>query len=365
LEGAGPPVEERISLARYRFTLQVLEALDLPEYLGSTLRGGFGHVFRRIACPARKGEACPIPQQCPYHLIFETAPPPDAPALRNLEDIPRPFVIAPPPASGRRTYQCGETFGFHLALIGKACDFFPYFVVTFKELGAIGLGRGRGLFRLEQIEAEDPLTDRVQRVYSAEDQVVRNIQMRVSLKDCRASLSASRTRQAGALSPVNSQRSTLPITFLTPIRLKREGQFVDLPEFHIVFRTLLRRLSSLALFHCGVKLDIDYRALIAEAEKVTLVHNGTEWHDWQRYSSRQREKMFFGGLVGEAVYEGDLSRFLPYLVFGQWTHVGKNATFGLGAYALNVRRSRDHGEAEGFEVLVKRERGGWSRRRRR
>ncbi|MFQ5802013.1 MAG: CRISPR system precrRNA processing endoribonuclease RAMP protein Cas6 [Candidatus Methylomirabilales bacterium] len=317
-------MEEQIYFTRYRFSLQALEELDLPEYIGSTLRGGFGHVFRRIACPARKGEECPIPQQCPYHLIFETAPPPDAPALRNLEDIPRPFVIAPPPASERRTYRPGETLNFHLTLIGKACDFFPYFVVAFKELGAVGLGRGRGLFRLQQIEVEYPLAGQAEPVYSVEDEMVRNVQMRVSLKDC----------CAYAFSPLWSQHSALPISFLTPVRLKREGQFVDLPEFHIVFRTLLRRLSSLAIFHCGVKLDIDYRGLIAEAEKVKLIQNGTAWHDWQRYSSRQREKMFFGGLVGEAVYEGDLCPFLPYLLFGQWTHVGKNATFGLGAYRI-------------------------------
>ena len=41
------------------------------------------------------------------------------------------------------------------------------------------------------------------------------------------------------------------------------------------------------------------------------------------------------GLVGEAVYEGDLAPFWPFLVFGQWAHVGKNATFGLGRYELS------------------------------
>lgn len=44
--------------------------------------------------------------------------------------------------------------------------------------------------------------------------------------------------------------------------------------------------------------------------------------------------MALGGLVGEAAYEGDFEPFWPFLVFGQWTHVGKNATFGLGRYAI-------------------------------
>lgn len=44
--------------------------------------------------------------------------------------------------------------------------------------------------------------------------------------------------------------------------------------------------------------------------------------------------MKLGGLVGEAVYEGPLDGLWPILVFGQWTHVGKNATFGLGGYEI-------------------------------
>jgi hypothetical protein len=35
-----------LCLSRYRVTLTAIEPLDLPAYLGSTLRGGFGHVFR-------------------------------------------------------------------------------------------------------------------------------------------------------------------------------------------------------------------------------------------------------------------------------------------------------------------------------
>ena len=37
-----------LSLARYRVTLEALEPLALPEYLGSTLRGAFGHAFRAM-----------------------------------------------------------------------------------------------------------------------------------------------------------------------------------------------------------------------------------------------------------------------------------------------------------------------------
>ncbi len=37
-----------LALARYRATFEAVEPLILPEYLGSTLRGAFGHAFRRL-----------------------------------------------------------------------------------------------------------------------------------------------------------------------------------------------------------------------------------------------------------------------------------------------------------------------------
>lgn len=322
-------MEKQIELSVYRVTLEAQDELSLPDYWGSTIRGGFGHVFRRIACPAPRDEPCPIPHQCPYHLIFETSPPPESPALRNLEEIPRPFVIAPPPPVSARgepgrtmggRHPPGSELAFDLTLIGRAIDFFPYFVVTFRELGLEGLGRGRGHFKLTRIEAIDPLTQQAHPAYLAEDQLVRPVVARVSLASCRER------------APDLDGRLTL--RFLTPTRIKHNGNFIEHPEFHAVFRALLRRLSSLALFHCGVRLDVDYRGLIAQAESVRLVEDRSRRLDFERYSSRQRQRMDLSGLVGEAAYEGDLSTFAPYLLFGQWTHVGKNATFGLGRYEL-------------------------------
>ncbi len=305
-----------LRLARYRIGLEAIEALDLPSYLGSTLRGAFGHVFRRIACLAPQGGQCPAPEACPYHQVFEPAPPPDAAALSNLDDIPRPFVIGPAPAA-RRAYRAGDEVAFDLTLIGRAREFFPHFVVTLRELRA--LGRGRHPVALRRIEAVDPFGGPPTPVYRDEDNVVRSHDVSVSLGTCED------------LAPPSG-----PVTlrFLTYTRLKHEGDWVRHPEFHVVFRRLLGRLSSLALFHCGVRLDLDFVDLIERAKAVRLVEDRTRWEDWTRYSSRQDRRMTLGGLVGEAVYEGPLDGLWPFLVFGQWTHVGKNATFGLGRYEI-------------------------------
>jgi hypothetical protein len=309
-------VGSALGLTRYRVTVEALEPLALPAYLGSTLRGAFGHAFRTLACPAPRASACPVPASCPYHLVFETAPPPGATALRTHEEVPRPFVLAAPPAD-TRAYPAGSQVVFDLTLVGRARDFFPYFVVALREVDR--LGRGRRAVRLCRIDAVHPLRGTVEPAYVAEEGLVRQADGSVTLADCAV---------------VPAPTGGIGVRFLTQTRLKHADQVVRRPDFQILFRRLLGRLSSLARFHGDAPLDADFRGLIERAAAVRLTQDDTRWTVWSRYSARQDRRMAWAGLVGAARYEGDLAPFWPYLVFGQWVHVGKGATFGLGAYRL-------------------------------
>jgi hypothetical protein len=317
------PSSPMLSCAQYRVVFEAREPLDLPGYLGSTLRGAFGHAFRAVACPSRIDDPCPIPLQCPYHLTFETSPPPGSGALRTHEEIPRPFVIAPEdsePAGddgqARRMFQRGDEVSFELVLIGRAIEFFPYFVVALRELNRIG--RGQQAVQLRRIDALDAKTHQSRPVYTALENLVRGSADSISLEEC-----------AGA-----PPARPLTIEFLTQTRLKHEGRFVRTPEFQILFRRLLGRLSSLSRFHCGAPLDADFRALIESAAAIRLTQDYTKWTRWQRYSSRQDRRMEWEGIVGRATYEGDFAPFWKFLRFGQYVHMGHGATFGLGRYRV-------------------------------
>jgi hypothetical protein len=311
-----------LSLATYRVHFVARERLDLPLYLGSTLRGAFGRAFRQLACPSRLGEPCPIPLQCPYHLLFESSPPPSAEALRTHEEIPRPFVLAAEWRAAdegvRVIFEPGEELSFGLTLIGRAQDFFPHFVVAMREMDRIG--RGRRAIELARIGMIDPRVAGAsgQVVYDARDNIVRGTAPAFSLDDCACDAPVSR----------------LTVEFLTQTRLKHEGSWARVPEFHIVFRRLLGRLSSLSRFHCAAPLEVDFKGMIERAHEVRLVRNRTRWVSWSRYSSRQDKKMQWDGLIGTATYEGDLAPFWSYLKFGEACHVGHGATFGLGGYRV-------------------------------
>jgi hypothetical protein len=131
------------------------------------------------------------------------------------------------------------------------------------------------------------------------------------------------------------QDAGFPIfTFVTQTRPKHDGAFARRPEFQLLFRRLLGRLSALARFHGDGPLDVDFRGLIDAAGHVKLASDETRPTRWARYSARQDRRMQWEGIEGSAVYEGDPALFWPYLVFGQWTHVGSGATFGLGGYRI-------------------------------
>lgn len=319
---AQPVMASAFRYASYRAQLQALEPLRLPARKGSALRGAFGHVFRRLACVG--GRLCPpcqLPTRCPYHYIFETAPMPDARALRKLTDIPRPFVLEPP-EDGAQVYEPGVRLDLGLVLIGRGIDFLPHFIVTLRELGEQGLGYRRGRLGGLEVEAVDGAGPPVA-VYSDRDHLVRT-------HDCVVTLEAIHARCRG----MHPRRLTL--RFRTPTTLRREGRLVDRPEMGVVIRNLIHRITALSYFHCGAKwpTDEEIPALIRAAESVRLVHGAVHWVDWERYSSRQQTTMKFGGIVGEATYEGDLAALLPLLLVGEAVHVGRHGVFGNGKYEV-------------------------------
>jgi len=121
---------------------------------------------------------------------------------------------------------------------------------------------------------------------------------------------------------------------LTPTRLKFDGNLSPKPEFHIFFRNLLRRVSLLSYFHCGEELALDFKGLIESSREIKAKKENLSWFDWERYSNRQETKMKMGGFIGSITFEGDFEKFMPFLLLGEFIHVGKGTSFGLGKYKI-------------------------------
>lgn len=295
----------------YRLELLAEDEIELPPYSGSTFRGGFGYAFKRIVCfdKDKVCNTCLLKERCAYSYIFETLPPKDSEYLKKLSEIPRPFILEPP--LGRR-YEKGEKIELGLILIGKAIDYLPYFVVSFKELGRMGLGRKKARFLLNKVKVGEG------EIYSSSDEI----------------LKPGGKLNISEIIAEDQNLEKLTLNFLTPTRMKLNKEYVSVPEFPVLIRSLLSRVSSLAYFYCGEKLNIDYKQMIEDAKKVEIQERHIGWFDWERYSSRQQASMKLGGIVGKVTYTGDLNQFLPLIALGRYIHVGKGATFGLGRYEV-------------------------------
>ncbi|WP_207679521.1 CRISPR system precrRNA processing endoribonuclease RAMP protein Cas6 [Desulfonema magnum] len=112
--------------------------------------------------------------------------------------------------------------------------------------------------------------------------------------------------------------------------------FVRVLNFGLLFRSLLRRGTTLAYHHGGIDKcgEIDFRGLNYAAEEVKTVSSNLYREDAVRYSNRQKRRMPFGGMPGEITFEGDMTPFRPFLLPGEWVHVRKKTSFGPGQYVL-------------------------------
>ncbi|MBM4467184.1 MAG: CRISPR system precrRNA processing endoribonuclease RAMP protein Cas6 [Chloroflexi bacterium] len=318
---------DQFRLAVYRFTLRPREEMILPVYKGAVLRGGFGHVFKNTVCFQPQTTSCRdciLQYDCPYPALFEPSPPPNAEVLRTYSDIPLPFVIEPP-LDRRTRYGPEETLSFRLVLIGRAMARLAYFVVVFQQLGDAGLGSQRAKYALERVEAVQPWSGEAVILYE-DGALVRGA----------SGLAVDYGMVAKRAEALGADGGTITLNFLTPTRLKHEGQYVVHPEFHVLIRNILRRVSSLYYFHCGERWETDYRGIIEAARGVRLAEARTGWVEWERYSRRQEATMKLGGFVGRVVYQGDWEPFAALLILGQLVHVGKACVFGHGKYEAAV-----------------------------
>ena len=349
---------QNFSFSRFTFTIKGETALLLPAYKGSTLRGGFGHAFRRIVCVFKGKECkdCLLRQQCVYSWVFETPVPSGAQMMQKYTAAPHPFVIEPP-AEEQETYQAKEELSFGLVLIGRAIDYLPYFIYAFEELGHIGIGKGkdngkgkdedrgmdrgrgrgrdRGKYQLVEVAEECPLPEPAcQNGPACQDKEGRH---KVIYRGHDKMLAASivPVQWPDIIDSPPPEGSKIRLTFLTPTRVKYENSLTKNLEFHVFFRNLLRRISLLSYFHCAQKLDDSgFKDLIEQATKVKTISRTLYWNDWERYSNRQETRMNMGGFIGEAIYEGNFEPFWPYIRLGEYVHVGKGSGFGLGRYII-------------------------------
>ena len=329
---------------RLRFVAEVRTTIELNEHQGSAIRGALFHAMRNRFCNNRQAEACavcPLVATCPVATLLSTLKP-GAPGGR---DVPRPYTIQPPitdlghPVEDRRGrlffhHRPGERFEFGLTLYAQALQLFPYIVLTVQSFETEGLGRRmqredghwrRGVVQIQEVWAENPLTGERQPVLTGGDNTVQAPDVPITHGQ------VMRNAECGMMN------DECRVRFLTPTRLVANGRLIKPCDFHFkpLLQRLLDRLEALSRDFSSTKLDVDFSGLVAASEAVHVVDNTLRWEELRSYSTRRRADTPTSGLLGAVTLAAeDWSPFLPYLIWGQFTHVGKDATKGNGIYRM-------------------------------
>lgn len=313
-------VLEQLEFSRLRFVLRLESSTELPDYYGSTLRGGLGVRFRQLVCvqpQIQHCRECALLRQCAFPYIFETPLPLEVRDAAHLQQV-SPYLLVPVSDGGRKV--AGSRLEFDLVLFGRAINYLPYFVISYRQLGETsGLGRQRTRFRLLQVLDRTPGAA-PQLLYSAESGSI-NIQ-------------PQRAAVGGLMPSMAESVNGVTIRAVTPMRIKAQEKITYRPSFRALCAALLRRVSQLAVVHGPGAWDVDAGAILDAATEIAGNYDDLSVGEWERYSARQGQRIWMRGAVGCMAYRGEVAPFLPLLWAGQYTHVGRGSTFGNGRYEV-------------------------------
>lgn len=300
-------------LIKLRLTFRALQDMNFPIYAGSALRGIFGKSLRRVSCLAKKEDCagCAALSTCPYALVFENG----YVAVSKGEEMTNPYVVEPM-TLGQKNVKQGDCFSFHHLLFGKAVEKLSYVLLAWSKTGNMGFTKERTQARLVQVR--QVLTDGTETLlYDFEDEDAETV-----------------TVNSEFSLPDELETKAVRVCLKTPLRIQHKGHPVvpaklTARDFLIA---LIRRQQMLAKQHISDFPEIDFNALRPCVETTEITDADLRWFDWKRYSSRQKTQIALGGVMGEFTLKGDLTKLYPYLVMGQYFHVGKSAVLGMGKY---------------------------------
>ena len=306
----------------FTFLCEALEHIQLGPQPGTAIRGALYHALINLFSPNE-----PIPG-IPLDPVRALLADEDDENARG-RDVPRAFTVEPPPPNSH--IDSKRRFNFGVTLFGSADVLMPYLFRAVPEMGKLGIGRGRGTFRLIQIYEMSPLND-ISRVMMHHQRVVDRPRLTVTHGRVLEELGMRRTDE-------------VTLRFLTPMRLIEGGALVHHPKLGTLLRRLVERAQSL-VDHYAPPADppVARDAWKAEWQRMGdlgdqidregLLLDATHWVNIESYSQARGRSTPIGGFVGQARWRINSADVLLWLLWGQSLHVGKNAAKGDGYFQV-------------------------------
>lgn len=298
--------------------------VEFPPNPVNTFRGALGYKLQKTVCFQRARlektcRGCIGESSCVYARCFETGPAHlgcevDI-GMGTSSDVPHPMLLDAE-FNGPCSIEPGQRFVFTVTLFGKAVESVPFFVHVFTELAASGLTRNKSRCELVSVVA-----DSVGLIYDSELKVLNPLMPMI------LNLEEPEYRD-------DEHVGQVALHFETPVSFKDKagGGVVNRPDFTRIIRSLLRRHTFLRATDGLPAPNWDYAAILKLSQRVKIIESNLELVRWERYSTRQEQRISWGGCVGIIRFAGPIRPFLPLLKAGEVIRVGRGTVFGQGRY---------------------------------
>jgi hypothetical protein len=272
-------------------------------------RKGFAAAFRQVVdCRCIRCETCPLIATCPYYQTFAQAVSADPLAAKHHQKPPLPFVFdvprVPPSPNSGTLLEVG------LVLVGSAINHIDFYMAAFSLL-------------LQQDGPSGRIDASIRRVDSVDYMGNRHLLEEREGKWASGGLPLLSVK--GLCKTVMLPMDWITITIETPMRILHDGKPLRELSFSVIIRALMRRLSSMAYYYGGVEADYDFKWLVQSSNAVVTAQKSFRWVEWGRGLS---------GVIGSGTFTGEMGEFHPFLLAGEYLHVGKGAPFGLGRFRV-------------------------------
>jgi len=252
-----------------------------PYFIGSMLRGAFGHALKRVTCinPSYKCNDCFESENCLYYNFYEK---------ENQQHNYR-FDVA----------LGSDSFDFGLYLFSDACNGLAYILSSLEiALTKNGLGKERNTF--DDIE-----------IYVNGTTVYKNSAFVGSLNVATKKLQ------------IDDYMQNIKIYFETPLRMKKSNKLeYNKIKVEYLLRSIYQRKK--VIFENEEVYSLDYVPSYVTSVKAL------EYKPLYRRSDRQEKAIIMDGVLGEMAVIAIDKRSYELLKIGELIGVGKQTVFGLG-----------------------------------
>ena len=319
-----------IRYAELRFTVAFRDAYEVPRFKASAIRGGIGQMLLGEYCirdrlreeNGNKCDKCDFLNECIVNRIMY-APMDIEPKLVHGATSEGYIVECD---NRNESVEAGEEMQITLVLFGKCIFYLSQYLSAMYRLGYAGLGREHAQFEVVAVKNsfnEDILSQG--NIYK-DKYVVRSLADYVGWRLGKLDLSSGQ----------------LELRLITPLSIKRNGDFIKELEAAELIKSLLRRIYIMQCFEgIASEEETSFNDRCEEQlEGIRCEVRNSRFTEIPRYSQRKQDKIFLKGVTGNMII--DFGASLPekrehlakLLVAGELLHVGSNTSFGFGKYRI-------------------------------